>query len=407
MPRFTYKALKESDRTSYEATVEAKDRFEVYNIVRKEGGQVVSVKEAKAGMSLVSLDIGRIFSRVKENDKVLLTRNLGAMLKAGLSLSRALGVINRQSKKAKLKEVVTSITKDIEQGSALSEAMLKYPKVFSNLITSMVRAGEESGTLSETLATISDQLEKALDLKKKIKGAMIYPMVIISVLGVVGALMLIFIVPTLTSTFTGMGVALPMSTQIVISLSDFLIAHTVMALVLIVASIVGFRMAMHTPVGRRVFEMVFLHIPLLNTLMKESNSARTGRTLASLLASGVSMLTAIEITRDVIQNSHYKDVLDTALANVQQGKPLADVFAQAEHLYPPLVGELIAVGEETGALPDMLREVAQYYEREVEQKTKNMSTIIEPFLMLIVGAGVGFFAVSMISPIYSITTSIQ
>ncbi len=344
---------------------------------------------------------------MKENDKVLLTRNLGAMLKAGLSLSRALGVINRQSKKAKLKEVVTSITKDIEQGSALSEAMLKYPKVFSNLITSMVRAGEESGTLSETLATISDQLEKALDLKKKIKGAMIYPMVIISVLGVVGALMLIFIVPTLTSTFTGMGVALPMSTQIVISLSDFLIAHTVMALVLIVASIVGFRMAMHTPVGRRVFEMVFLHIPLLNTLMKESNSARTGRTLASLLASGVSMLTAIEITRDVIQNSHYKDVLDTALANVQQGKPLADVFAQAEHLYPPLVGELIAVGEETGALPDMLREVAQYYEREVEQKTKNMSTIIEPFLMLIVGAGVGFFAVSMISPIYSITTSIQ
>jgi type IV pilus assembly protein PilC len=164
---------------------------------------------------------------------------------------------------------------------------------------------------------------------------------------------------------------------------------------------------MRTKIGTRIFETVFLRIPMIGTLMKETNSARTGRTLASLLASGVNMLTAIDITKDVIQNSYYREVLVKAREQVQKGSPLAEVFIEAEHLYPPLVGEMIAVGEETGALPDMLREVAQYYEREVDQKTKNMSTIIEPFLMLIVGGAVGFFAVSMITPIYNVTSSIK
>jgi type II secretory pathway component PulF len=146
---------------------------------------------------------------------------------------------------------------------------------------------------------------------------------------------------------------------------------------------------------------------VIGTLVCEVNSARTGRTFSSLLGAGVSMLTAIEITHDVLQNSYFREVLEKAQGHVQQGKPLAEVFMQAEKLYPPLVGELVAVGEETGALPDMLAEVAKYYEREVEQKTKNMSTIIEPMLMIVVGSAVGFFAVSMISPIYALTSSIK
>jgi type IV pilus assembly protein PilC len=204
-----------------------------------------------------------------------------------------------------------------------------------------------------------------------------------------------------------MDVELPMTTQVVIALSDFLIQNTLLAFLLLVLAVGGFISALRTEKGRRIFETVVLRIPVVGTLVKETNSARTGRTLSSLLASGVNMLTSISITRDVLQNSYYKEVLTKAEKTVQQGKPLNEPFMQAEDLYPPLVGELIAVGEETGALPDMLKEVAVYYEREVSMKTKNMSTIIEPFLMLIVGAGVGFFAVSMISPIYSITTSIQ
>lgn len=407
MPHFTYKALRTEDKTPYTGTVEATDRFEVYALVRKEGGQILSVTERRAGFNPLSFDLGKIFGRFREIDKIMLIRNLGAMLAAGLPMSRALGVAERQARRARVKEVVHGIEQEIQKGGSLSSGMLKYPAVFPALVTSMVTAGEESGTLSDTLRTISDQLERSYELKKKIKGAMIYPAVIVSVLVVVGILMMIFIVPTLTSTFKDMGVALPLTTRVVISISDFLVAHTFTALLIGVTTVLAFVGALHTNVGKRVFETVILRIPVIGTLVKETNSARTGRTLASLLSAAVNALTAIEITRDVVQNSYYRAVLEKAREQVQQGKPLAQIFLDAEHLYPPLVGELIAVGEETGALPDMLRQVAQYYENEVEQKTKNMSTIIEPFLMLVVGVAVGFFAVSMISPIYNITSSIQ
>lgn len=406
MPTFTYKALRD-DKTSYEGTIEAKDRFAVYDLVRKEGGQILSVAEGGGARSALSFDIGKVFSRVKEMDKILLTRNLSAMLAAGLTLSRALGVIERQARGARLREVVQGIEADIQKGGTLSSGMLKYPNIFPGLVTSMVSAGEEAGTLTETLRLISEQLERAHELKKKIRGAMIYPAVIVSVLIAVGALMLIFIVPSLTQTFTSMDVELPMSTKFVIALSDFLVNYTLLAFGGLLALGVGFVAAMRTKQGKRVFETVFLRVPIIGTLMKETNSARTGRTLASLLSSGVNMLSGIDITKDVVQNSYYRDVLVQAREAVQKGEPLAKTFMDNEWLYPPLVGELIAVGEETGALPDMLSEVAKYYEREVEQKTKNMSTIIEPFLMLIVGGAVGFFAVSMITPIYTITTSIK
>lgn len=406
MPLFRYKALRE-DKTPFEGTVEAKDRFEVYNLVRKEGQQVLSVSEAGGHRIGFNMDVGRLMSRVNEVQKILLMRNLGAMLNAGLAMSRALGVIERQARNAKLKEVVVGLQKDIEGGGSLSSGMLKYPNIFGGLITSMVAAGEESGTLANTLLTVAEQLERSHELKKKIKGAMIYPAIIITVLGGVGALMLIYIVPTLTETFKDAGVDLPLTTRTVIALSDFLSQHTLLALLCLVGLVGGFISGMRTAIGKRIFETVFLHVPMIGTLMKETNSARTGRTLASLLSAGVNMLTAIDITKDVIQNSYYREVLAEARTNVQKGAPLSDVFIKAEKLYPPLVGELIAVGEETGALPGMLLEIAQYYEREVDQKTKNMSTIIEPFLMLIVGAAVGFFAVSMITPIYTLTSSIQ
>jgi type IV pilus assembly protein PilC len=407
MPTFKYKALKKGEKESYEATIEAKDRFEVYGIVRKDDAQVLSVEEVTTTHAALSGDILKVFRRIKDTDRILLTRNLGAMLNAGLSLSRALGVIERQTKNPKLKDVVKGMSSEIESGGSLSSAMLKYPQVFPNIVTSMVAAGEEAGTLSESLTIVSLQLERAYDLKKKVKGAMIYPSVIVSVLLLVGVMMMIFIVPTLTETFREMEIDLPMSTRVIIGLSDFLVEYTFMAFLILAAVIAGGIATMRTERGKRGFESIFLRIPMLGTLMRETNSARTGRTLASLLRSGVDMLSSIEITRDVLQNHHYKDVLVRAHKEVQGGKALASVFVAAEDVYPPLVGELIAVGEETGALPDMLLEVAAFYEKAVEQKTKNMSTIIEPFLMLIVGGAVGFFAVSMISPIYNITSTIQ
>lgn len=405
--KYTYKAT-DKEGNEYENTVELENRFEVYALVRKEGGTVISVEEA--GHSLKSIDMDTInafLAKVKIPEKVLFARNLGAMLSAGLSLSRALEVMNRQTKNFKLKQVLTSIKDDIAKGNDLNTAMAKHEDVFPKLMVSMVKAGEESGQLSETLRVVADQMEKVYELQRKIKGAMIYPAIIISALLIIGVLMMIFIVPTLTATFEDLAVELPTSTKVVIAISDFLQNNTIGALILGVVTLATFMWGVKTPIGRKIVNTVVLYIPMIRGIVKESQAARTGRTLSSLLSAGVQVLQAFEITEEVVQNHHFKRVLAQAREQVQTGSQISEVFRANEHLYPPLVGELVAVGEETGKLPDMFGEIAKFYEAEVDQKTENISTFVEPFLMLVVGAGVGFFAVSMLSPIYSITSSIQ
>lgn len=406
MAIFTYKATnKEGDE--YEGTATVADRFELYSHIQKEGGTIISYAEGSAGSGF-TLDalISKLFGRVKETDKIVLTRNLSAMLTAGLSLTRAMAVMNRQTKNKKLKSILGMVEGSIEKGGTFHEALIPYPNVFSPLMVAMVKAGEEGGRLAESLSTISNQLDRSYNLKKKIRGALIYPSIVIFALVVVGILMLIFIVPTLTKTFTELHVELPASTKFVIASSNFLTHHTVTAVALALIIAGGVWMALRTKNGRRSFEWLLLRIPIIGTLVRETNAARTARTLSSLLSSGVEIVRSLEITVEVVQNSYYKEVIVEAGERIQKGLPLFEVFNKYESLYPPLVAELIAVGEETGKLPDMLLQIADFYEREVEQKTKDMSTIIEPFLMIIVGSVVGFFAVSMITPIYSITENI-
>jgi len=404
MPVFVYKAIKDGEKESYEGKVEAPDRFAVYGIVRKEGAQILTVKELAASAQYTER-ITRLLTRVSQNEKIIFTRNLGAMIRAGLTVTRALSVMERQTKNPKFKSVLNGIQSDIQQGSDLSTSMGKYPDIFPPLMVAMIKAGEESGGLADACTIISDQLERSYTLKKKIRGAMIYPSIIVTVLLGIGSMMMIFIVPTIAATFEGLGSELPASTQLIIKLSNFLVNYTLLTFLGLAGIVSLFIAFIRTKNGRRLFESAILHIPVIGTLVKETNSARTGRTLSSLLSSGVAVLHSLEITEEVIQNSFFKEVVAKARKQVQAGSPIAEVFEQEEDLYPPLVGELIAVGEETGNLPDMLHEIAKFYENEVDQKTKNMSTIIEPMLMLVVGGAVGYFALAMISPMYSILDS--
>jgi type IV pilus assembly protein PilC len=403
VPTFVYKGVRQNGE-KFEAEVEAPDRFAVYNIVRRDGATLVSVKEKARRLNFSDI-LGR-FGSIKEHEKIVFTRNLAAMINAGLSLSRALSVVERQSKNPKLLTIVKALGEDIQRGGELNAALAKFPNIFSPLMISMVKAGEESGTLAESLRIVSAQMEQSYLLKKKIRGAMLYPAIIIAALIVVGILMLVYIVPTLSATFEELGADLPASTRAIIALSDFLGNNTVLALGLFASLGAGMYAGMRTRQGKRSGHWLILHIPLINGIAKETNAARTGRTLSSLLSSGVNIVSALDITHEVVQNSFYKEVLAEAKLKVQKGEPLSGTFSAHEKLYPPLMGELVAVGEETGKLPDMLLEAAMYYEGEVEQKTKNISTIIEPFLMIAVGVAVGFFAISMISPIYSVTSSI-
>ncbi len=409
MATFTYKG-KDVDGKDIKITVPADDRFAVYEIARKNGHTVSSVSES-AGFSLGNLiqmdKINYFLSRVKLDELVMATRNLGAMLRAGLALSRALSVIERQTKNPRMKGIMLDVREEINKGNQFHSALKKYPETFSKLYVAMVRAGEESGGLSASLDTIALQLERSSNLRKKIKGAMIYPAIVISVMVILGILMMVYVLPTITGTFLKMGVDLPLSTRILIGSSTYMSENGGVVLLGAILFVVGIISFGKTRVGKRFFHLGLIYLPVIGNLVKQTNAAYTGRTLSSLLSSGVDVIGAIEITKEVVQNVHYKDILEEARAHVEKGTPLSETFIAHENRYPILVGEMILVGEETGNISAMLTEIATFYENEVEQKTKDLSTIIEPLLMVVIGATVGFFALAMIAPIYSISDSIN
>ena len=407
--KFSYVAEREGGET-YRGTAEAPDRFALYEIVRKEGGRIVSFEEAGGGKNL-NMDVGylwsKYFGRVKEYDRILFARNLGAMLSAGLPLARALAVMERQTKAFKLADVISQVEGEVRRGTSLHDAIAAQPKAFPSLFAAMVKAGEEGGDLPGSLAAVADQLERMYDLKKKIKGAMIYPCIILIAIVGIGFLMMTNVVPTLAQTFEESNAQLPASTQLVIDVSNFLVANTVLALVLIFGALLAAYLAMKTKPVRRAGEGILLRIPVIGGIIRELNAARTARTLSSLLSSGVDVITALGIAGEVVQNSYFRAVIAEASAGVSSGAPLSEAFARHEELYPAFVGEMMSVGEETGETKEMLKRLASYYEDEVDRKTKDMSTIVEPFLMLIIGSGVGFFAISMITPIYQLSQTIN
>lgn len=402
--KYKFKAIR-ANGEKYEGEKEADNKFALYEAIKKEGGTFLHVEEVKTHSSR-SFKMPSIFNKVKTADKIQFAKNLGVMIEAGLPITRAIAVMERQSKSAPFKKVLAALSADIVKGEALSAAMEKHPETFSKLFLSMVKAGEESGSLTGSLKSVGDQLEKSHLLNKKVRGAMIYPAIIFGVMIGIAVLMLIFVVPTLSSVFKEMDVELPLMTRIVIFISDFLKNNLILSLLGAGIAAYGVYYFKKTPKGKVFFDTVALKIPIISVIVKETNAARTARTMTSLLTAGVDILVAIRITGDVVQNGYYKEVLKKAEITVEKGKPISAVFMAEEKLYPAFVGEMSSIGEETGKLSEMFGNVAAYYENEVEQKTKDLSTVIEPFLMIFIGIAVGIFALSMLSPIYSLVDTI-
>ena len=409
MASFTYTG-EDKEGKKVTQTVTADDRYAVYDIARRDGFRIISIDEKKQGSLLGGFDMNRInmmLSRVKADELVMMTRNLGSMLNAGLTVTRALSVIERQSTNPKLKGVLKRVVERINNGEQFFESLKEYPEVFSDLYVAMIKSGEESGNLAESLKTLSVQMERASNLTKKIKGAMIYPAIVITVMVIIGILMMIYVMPQITGVFKGMDMELPATTQFLINTSDFFAAHTLLTLAIMIGTVGGVVYFFKTKIGKIVSSWTITKLPVIGEMVKETNSARTARTLSSLLNSGVDVIQAIEITEEVVQNVFYKKILHDARVRVEKGTALSEVFIERTDLYPILVGEMILVGEETGQIAGMLGELAIFYETEVERKTKDLSTIIEPLLMVAIGAGVGFFALAMIAPIYSISDGLS
>lgn len=402
---FTYKA-KSNTGEIIEATLESPDKLTLSRELRAKGLIPVSVIEKKVSNLSLDFFIGKIFGKVKVSELIIFTRNLSGMLKAGLALSRALSVILKQTRNNKFKEVITDIINQIDTGTTFATALSKHPKVFSKLFVSMVQAGEESGNLASALNEIGMNLSKSHALTKKIKGAMTYPSVILGAMVIIGILLFAYVVPTLSATFVEIGVELPATTKFIIALGNFFSEYLILALLGAVSLIFGIIYLFKSAFMAKYIDFVILKLPVIGTMAREVNTSRVARTMSSLLIAGVNITRAIEITENVVQNTFYKKTLVLAREKIEKGAPFSAIFVEYSNLYPVMMSEMIEAGEETGKLSDMLLEVAIFYEEEIENKTKDLSTIIEPILMVFIGGGVGFFAVSMITPLYSVLNNI-
>ena len=405
MPQFSYKAVGADKKIKYGKLL-AIDKGDLLRKLSNMGLTLLSSEEkASEKKEKSNINISKLLKRVGIVDKMLFTRHLGVMLKAGLSFSRALTVLSEQTSNAYFKEVLSGVEKDVQKGNSLANSLAKYPKVFDSLFVNMIRVGETSGNLEEVLDILALQLKKSHELSSKVKGAMMYPAVIVFAMVVIGTLMMIYVVPTLLGIFEEMETELPATTKVIIFISDTLQNYGIFVFLGFVVLAGLFSWVVKTAKGKKAFDYFLLHIPAIGKIISKINMARFSRTLSSMIASGVSIVEALEIISGTLGNTYYKNSVRKACDDMQKGVALSEVIGRYGKLYQPLMVHMIEVGEETGTLENTLKQVAEFYEEEIDQITSNMSSIIEPALMLVIGGAVGFFAVSMIQPMYGIMGS--
>ena len=361
-------------------------------------------KDTAGGGGILHFNVNTILDRVRPItvvDKMFFTRNLAVMIGAGIPLARAMEALSDESANAKFRETLVSVNASVIKGTSFAESLRQYPKVFSDLFVNMVEVGEASGKLTLILRLLARQMKKDYDLKKRVRGAMIYPAIILIVLGGVGTFMMLYIVPTLSQTIKELGVALPLSTRIIIGVSDLIVNYALFVAAGVVAAAFAFwRLILRTARGKELFDRMVLHTPIFGKLIKQFNMARFCRTLSYLLTSGIAIVRSLEIAASVLGNAQYRFAVEHASKEIQKGRQLNDILSAYPYLFSPTVIHMMKVGEETGKIAEMLLRLALFFEEDVQNTTKNLSTIIEPVLMVVIGAVVGFFAVSMLQPIY-------
>ncbi len=404
MPNFLYKA-KSLQGEAHSGIIEAKNKQMLARNLRKQGYILISAEtsEQKKGKTL-SFSIPGF--GVKLSDKIFFARNLQIMVSSGVSLPQALNTLSELVKNKKFSNSLLEIKREIIRGKNFSTALSDYPEIFSELFCNMIRVGEEAGTLDQSLKILTKQMEKNYELKNKIKSAMIYPAVIVSAMLGVGILMLVIVVPKLAETFDELGIELPLTTQLVIFLGTFLTEKWYLALLIILVFAFLLFTILKTKKGGKFFDKILLKIPIISSLVKKTNSAYTVRTLGSLIASGVPITRSLNITSNSVGNFYYKKALKHIAEKVQKGSKISEAIYSYKDIYPAIVVQMLKVGEETGETSEILTKLADFFEKEVTRAAENMSAVIEPVLMLIVGAAVGFFAVSMIQPMYSMLEGI-
>jgi type IV pilus assembly protein PilC len=381
--------------------LQANNKEEVFALLRKQNITPINVA-AKAKQ--LKLSFGA--PKVQDKDIVILTRQLATMIDAGLPLVQCLDILGAQTENPTLAKTMIQVRTDVEGGSTFSDALKKHPKVFDNLYTNMVAAGEAGGILDTILQRLAAYMEKFAKIKKQIKSAMIYPAVILFVAVAVVSLLLIVVVPMLADMFKEAGQALPLPTRIVMAISDFLKSWGGLGtLIGIVASIIGLKQWRKTLKGLQVTDAIALKIPIAGDLIRKVAVAKFTRTLGTLLTSGVPILEGLIITARTAGNKVVEEAIMTTRQSVSEGKTLSDPLSKAK-VFPPMVTQMISVGEATGALDNMLSKIADFYDDEVDTAVGTLTSLLEPMLMIFLGITVGFVIVAMYMPIFQMGAAV-
>lgn len=403
----------------------------VYSYIAKDSrshvvrGQLVSETETglaaklqALGLTLTSASVETINQKSLANwiekiqgvpvvQKIFFTQNLGVMLRGGFSISRAMGTLALQTNHKYFKKIILNLQNDLESGQTFAQSLRKYPRVFPDLFTNMVAAGESSGKLDEVLKSLTKQMKKDFALISKVKGAMTYPIIVVIAMVGAGVAMVTIVIPKLQDVFNQGGGTLPLPTRVLIAISDATIHHGLLFGAILVVVGIGFVLFARSTRGRWVLDAMVLRAPIAGPIIKQINLARFTRSLSSMLSTDIPIIQTFQIIARTLTSAHYQQSIDLAAQSLRSGVSIGKVLERYPILYPPLVQQMILVGEESGTLDEVSGELASFYEEEVDQTMANLSTIIEPVLLLVLGVAVAGMALAIMLPIYSLSNQIN
>jgi type IV pilus assembly protein PilC len=399
MKRFIYKAKDKTGRLVI-GEVEASTPEQAAKLVRGKSLVVISIKaKIDSPLSLIK----GLRDKITQQDVTTFTRQLSTMINAGLPITESLLILRSQSKSS-MQKVVAQILADVESGQSLSSALEQHPKVFSRTYMALIRSGEVGGVMDEVLARLADSMEKQQEFKGKVKGALIYPAIIIVGMFIVVLIMMIFVIPRLTSLYSEFNAELPLPTRILMGISDIVITLWPVFLILGAVGAYVFKLYRATKIGRNKTDRLMFKLPIIGDLQRQVILTELTRTLSLMVGAGVSILEALNITAEVVSNSIISDALKDVAKHVEKGFPIAFAFARHPDAFPFLLSQMIAVGEETGKMEEVLTKISHIYEIESDQRVKSLTAAIEPIVMVLLGLGVGFLVIAVILPIYNLTS---
>ncbi len=403
MPKFSY-AGRSRDGKSVKGNIEAASESAAMAQLRRQGVQANKVKAAGKGMDM-EINIGFLQPKITTKDIVVFTRQFATMIDAGLPLVQCLDILSSQQENKTFKAILLQVKEDVESGSTFADALKKHPKAFNDLYVNLVAAGEVGGILDTILNRLAAYIEKAMKLKKQVKSAMTYPTTIIGIAIIVIAVILVFVIPSFEKMFRDFGGALPVPTQIVINISNFVQDYILVIIGVIIFTIVGFKKIYATEKGRDKIDDLALRLPVMGVLIRKVAVAKFSRTMSTMISSGVPILDGLDIVSKTAGNRTVEKAINKVRSSISEGKTIAEPLRESG-VFPPMVCQMIEVGEQAGAIDTMLSKIADFYDDEVDDAVGNLTAMMEPLLMLFLGTTVGGLVIAMYLPIFKLAGTV-